>query len=326
MARTMSDISRLALDIINNNVQEYSKSEAEDKIREVLNQAVGGEWNYLNFQKNKWDVYAVLQSVLSPSINKLMLSDFSDFIEVRDFALGDIVEFNIENPELYNVSVSATGTNNIRRQKQLTSKVDINTFNLGVKIYANGRDYLAGRIDFAKMVEKVKASFENEVATIVSKVFQEGYEDLHANFKTTGTYNNETLVELCQKVKAKTGLPVAIFGTGLAISKIQGATDLCKAERRNFGHVKVFEGGVEVIELKNTYDENNDKWALANNLLYIVPVGNQKLIQVGYEGDAIISDDLNLLSRNDQTIEFMFQRQIHVSCLTSKVFGAYELA
>lgn len=326
MARTMSDISKLALDVINKNVQEYSMNEAEDKLREVLNKAVGGEWNYLNFQKNKWDVYAVLQQMLNPTVNKLMLEDFSDFIEVRDFALGDVVEFVVENPDLYTVSVSATGHNNIRRQKQLTSKIDINSFNLGVKIYANGRDYLAGKIDFATMTEKVRASFENEVATLASKTFQEAYENLHANFKATGNYSAETLVELCQKVKGKTGTPVAIFGTGMAISKIEGLTDVCKAEKRNFGHVKMFEGGIPVYEIKNTYDEVNDKWALANNLIYVVPMGNQKLIQVGYEGDAIISDDLNLLSRNDQTIEFMFQRMVHISCLTSKVFGAFELA
>ena len=59
----LTDIQKIARDCYTGNVEKYSKNAANDVLRAEIIERVGGEWNYTNFQKNKWDVYALLQEI-----------------------------------------------------------------------------------------------------------------------------------------------------------------------------------------------------------------------------------------------------------------------
>ncbi|HBN04398.1 MAG TPA: hypothetical protein DD434_01225, partial [Bacteroidales bacterium] len=72
----LTDLQQLALDTYKGSVQKYSKSEAENAIRNAVIEACGGEWNFYSFNKNKWDVYQIMAEVLSVSLGELLIDKF----------------------------------------------------------------------------------------------------------------------------------------------------------------------------------------------------------------------------------------------------------
>lgn len=322
--RRMSELEQLSMDAYKGKVDKFSVQDAETLIREKLTECVGGAWNYRNFKKNEHDFYALIEELITINLSNLTVEDFSDWVEVKDFALGDKIEFRVENTNLFQVGNIATGTNTIRRQRMLDSKLPTTAYKMSIAIYEEFDRFLAGRIEWSKLVEKVGKSFNREIALQISRAVQNAYSTIHTNLKFEGTYSDAQLSKLISKIKALTGQDVAIYGTPEAVENIQGANSLADlADRRAYGYIKEFKG-VPVIELPQTYDAVNDKYGVRNDILYIVPAG-EKIVRVGFEGDAMVIENTDGTARNDQQIEYKFQRMCHLGVLSTARFGAYVI-
>ena len=320
----LTDLQKLALDCYEGKVKNYTNGNPEDVLRKEIIEKVGGEWTYYNFQKAKWDVYALLSEMISVNVSRLSAETFADFCEVKDFALGDKVEFQVKNTDLYKVANIAEGVNSTRRQRLLGKRIPTTSFKLAIAIYEELDRFLANRIDWKSMVENVSASFNQEVANQIAKAMEGAYEQLNSNFVKSGTYSDKDLQTLVAKVEAATGQKVAIYGTAEALANVQGAGALIDAEdNRNYGFVQLF-NGTKMIKINNVYDEINDKWALRNDVLYVIPAG-EKIIRLGFEGDVTILEDTTGTSRDDQQIEMLLMRKMHLGVLSTAKFGFYEM-
>ena len=131
----MTDLQKLAMDCYEGKVKNYTNGNPEEVLRNEIVEKVGGEWNYYNFQKNKWEVYALISEMISANVSRLSADTFADFCEVRDFALGDRVEFTVKNTDLFKVANIADGINSTRRQRLLGKKIPTTAFKLAVAIY-----------------------------------------------------------------------------------------------------------------------------------------------------------------------------------------------
>ncbi len=237
----MTELQKISVDAYNGKVDKFSVTDAEQLIREKLLECVGGTWNYRQFKKNEHDFYALIEELITINFSNLAVEDFGDWVEVKDFALGDKIEFRVQNTNLFKVGVIATGTNTIRRQRMLDSKVPTTAYKMAIAIYEEFDKFIAGRIDWALLVDKVSKSFNREIALQVSKAIQGAYNSVHTNLKKTGTYSDAELSKLVAKVKGLTGQDVAIYGTSEAIENIQGANCLADlADRRAYGYVKSY--------------------------------------------------------------------------------------
>lgn len=320
----MTELQQLSVDAYNGKVDTYSVRDAEELIREKLVECVGGKWNYRQFKKNEHDFYALIEEIITINLSNLTVDSFSDWVEVKDFALGDKVEFKVENTNLFKVGNIATGTNTIRRQRMLDSKLPTTAYKMSIAIYEEFDKFIAGRIDWAKLVNKVSASFNREVALQISRAVQSAYSTIHTNLKFEGTYSDAQLSKIISKVKGLTGQEIGIYGVPEAIEHIQGANCLADlADRRKYGYIKEFKGN-PVIELPQTYDAVNDKWGVRNDIIYIIPQG-EKIVIVGFEGEAMVIENTDGTKRNDQQIEYKFQRMMHLGVLCTARFGAYVI-
>lgn len=320
----MTELQKISVDAYNGKVDKFSVTDAEQLIREKLLECVGGTWNYRQFKKNEHDFYALIEELITINLSNLAVEDFGDWVEVKDFALGDKIEFRVQNTNLFKVGVIATGTNTIRRQRMLDSKVPTTAYKMAIAIYEEFDKFIAGRIDWALLVDKVSKSFNREVALQASKALQGAYNSAQAHLKKEGTYSDAELSKLVAKVKGLTGQDVAIYGTSEAIENIQGANCLADlADRRAYGYVKEFKG-VPVIELPQTYDAVNDTWGVDNKLIYIIPAG-EKIVRLGFEGDAMVIENTDGTNRNDQQIEYKFQRMMHLGVLSTARFGIFKI-
>jgi hypothetical protein len=154
--RTITDLQRLVKDIRSNSVQEYGTvNQAEDRVREAMREACGGEWNFYNFQANKWSVYSVMREVLDLEVETIIEDQFNEFVEVKNTNLGDTIEFDVEDDSLFRVASIAKGTTDIRRQRLDAGVLTVKTEKLAVKIYAEWDRFMAGRVDLSAMISRV---------------------------------------------------------------------------------------------------------------------------------------------------------------------------
>ena len=322
----LTDIQKIARDCYTGNVEKYSKNAANDVLRAEIIERVGGEWNYANFQKNKWDVYALLQEIIDVDLVNLSEEAFKQFCEVKNFELGDAPEFKIKNNSLFRVGIIGTGINSTRRQRKLGSKVRTDAFKLAIASYEELDRFIAGRIDWKEYVDTVVASFNHEIATQIVGAFGQAYSEIGTNLKvsTNAEGVDEELKAIINRVKGATGKNVEVYGTAEALGKVKGAGALVDADdKREIGYVKVF-NGVKLVELPNTYNEATGEWALDNNVLYVIPVG-EKVVRLGYEGGVTVLEDTTGTHRDDQQIEITYMQKIHVAVLVAAKFGAVEI-
>jgi hypothetical protein len=321
----LTGLQQLSIDLYHGKVESYSKKEAEDKLREKIEEAVGGEWNFFNFMQNEWKVYAILSETLTIITTTLMKETFGDFVEYKDTALGDILEFEVDDGELYEVAIVADGQHNFQRQKLMGRKVPMTSFTLGLKIYAEWDQFMTGRIDYAKAINLVTLSFENQIAQKIGTAFTEAYSDVGAHFTVTGTMEEDKLTELLAKVEGSTLGGVKIYGSKYALSKIPNIESLQinATEKRNRGYVQVY-NGVDCVEIKNTYNGEDDLWGFDNNRLIIVPSG-VKPIMFGFEGEAFAYRDDSASTRLDKQVEHTYSRKAQLAVIKTKNNGAYNI-
>lgn len=322
----LTDIQKLSRDLYAGKLEKYSKSEGEDVLRNAITEIVGGEWTYGNFQKNKWDVYALVQEMVDVNINRLTRDAFNDFVEVSNYALGDSPEFRIKNRNLFKVAIIADGINSVRRQRKLESKLRTSAFKLAIGIYEEFDRFVTGRIDWTDLVDTLSESFNQEIATQIANAFQNAYNDIHANLKksTNSAGVDAELKTLINKVEAATGRKVRVYGTAEALGNIVGAgANIDKEDKRNFGTIKLF-NGTPLVKLQNAYDETTNTWAIKNDMLYIIPDG-EKIIRMGLEGGVTVLEDTTGITRDDQQVQMIMMQKMHLGVLVAAKFGALQI-
>ncbi len=317
-------LRQLSMDLYHKRVVEFSEKEANDRLRTYIKDEIcGGEWKPYTFLQHKYEIYEVMSELLTTTTAELSRDMFEHIAQFKDTELGDRIEFIVENPELYEVSVIASGTNDLLRQKLINGKAQTTGFDLGVKIYAEFNEFMTGRIDWDKCVEKVAKSFNVAIAELIAKEWKTAYDTVSSDLKVTGDIDENKLVELVQKVESQGQGKAIIYGSKTALAKIPNITTLeaNAREDREKGYVSMFKG-TECVELQNKYDLATKKWVLENNILFIVP-SEVKPILIGFEGDAFVMDD-ETGERLDRQVEYEMTRKVHLGVLKNQVYGIYD--
>ena len=209
----LTDIQKIARDCYRGNVEKFSKNAANDVLRAEIIERVGGEWNYTNFQKNKWDVYALLQEIIDVDLVHLSEEAFKQFCEVKNFELGDAPEFVVKNNNLFKVGIIADGINSTRRQRKLGNRVRTEAFKLAIATYEELDRFIAGRIDWKDYVDTVVASFNHEIATQIVGAFGKAYSEIGTNLKasTNAEGVDEELVDIIEDFGRKNTMALNSF-------------------------------------------------------------------------------------------------------------------
>lgn len=327
MKTKLTDIQQLVVDICKGDVrQNFSKADGEEVLRQKILDTVGGEWNFYSYKKNQWEIFELIKEVISPATGVLVEESLSAFVDVHDVALGDKPVFDIEDNSLFRVATISTGTNDIRRQKIYGKTLQVEVENIGLKIYEDFDRFVSGRCDFVSMIEKVKKSFSNELATRVYNAIKGAFDDVTAPYGVKGTFKSDDLADLIAHVQSATGQGVRVYGTKKALGKISSAipSDKMKDELNLLGHYGVFQG-TDLIELPQGHVAGTNTFAMDDNMLFVIP-DDTKIVKLVLEGEPIVYEDTSATARNDQQIEFLFERRAGVGVLKASVYGIYKLA
>ena len=329
----MNELQRLAIECYHG-TSAYSEVEANDVIRNMIFEKTAPlpekKAKYKNWLKrNGLEVFEIITEMVTAVHNELTVEAFGSLVEVETCDLGDKKDFIVENDELFDVALIATGLKTVHRQRIYDNKVPTTAFKLGVTIYAEMFDFLTGKINWTNFVDKVALSFNRKVSALVtSEIFGAYSPETNPNFcvaATTATVNDK-LRDVIAKVADNTGAPVKILGTKTALAKVENIGTLYnddKDDRRNFGYVKVFEGA-PCVELPNYYDKNAGAFDVANDVLIIVP-GDEAIVKLCYEGDLEVEEETEG-KRKDRQLEMDMERLVHLAVCVGKTFGMIKIS
>lgn len=157
-----------------------------------------------------------------------------------------------------------------------------------------------------------------------------GYKDkIAAAYKKTGSVTAENLRELCEIVEMVTGCPVVIMGTRTALRKVtslqdaQFISDAMKNEHYTTGLLGMWEG-YELIEIPQGFKKGDLAQKLvANDILWIMPVADNKFIKFVNEGDSQVYQVTDAGEHMDMTYDYEMQTKIGVAILFNLAFGMY---
>nr|WP_156736250.1 hypothetical protein [Mycobacterium sp. E3298] len=327
----MSDRNKLVqmgIDLYKGSVGNFSADEVEHNFRKALNQLTGGEkFDAKAFRRNKIAIFEVMEEVLDVAILEGIENQFAEFVEYRNVSHGDKPIFMVEDYKLFPVATIASGTNNIRRQRLDRTGLSVTTGYKGVKIYEELERFLAGKVDWAKLVAKVQKSFNAQIAADIYAALQAGYGSLSAPYKYSGSWDLTQFNTLISHIEAATGLSSMVFGTKLALQNVAPAyvayNGQLIADRNNDGYFKVVDGTV-LTEIKQSHVPGGDTFAISNKDMIIVPNGQEKIIKLVVEGDSEITESVDGQNA-DESKEFLFKKKYGVGVVAATRYGAYLL-
>lgn len=321
----MNELQKLALDLAKGQVTNYSKSEADNVLRKAFLEEIGTEAiDFNTYRQNKYKIFQILQETISPIINDRLEEVMGQFAEVRNIGWGDSQVFDVENPELFEVSVVADGTANLRAQRIDNGKMTVDTTTYGIKIYDEFYRFLAGRVDWGQLVDKVAKSYERKIAESVNAAIYGSYDSVDAAFKFSGSYDEDELLRVLQAVEALYGAAMVV-GTKAALAKIKPdyVGDADKARYNAIGHIGTFRG-YETVALAQSFKPQTTEFNLSNTDLLILPSTSNKIIKIVVEGDAIIFDEQN--TQGDMSIEHTFIKKAGVGLSLTNQYGIVRFA
>lgn len=323
-------VKDIAVALCKGNVQtRFGKTDedANELIRRAILRVAGCEegWDMYAFQENKFKVFRLLSEILTETVGRTIIDQYQSWVEIKDEALGDMTDFKVMDDSLFEVGYVADGTRELRRQRLVHGKVAMSAFPLGVKIYEEFDSFRLGRIDFPAMIQRVADSMDNAIAQIIVKGIENAYTELGSQFVIKGSYDDDKMTTLIQRVEAKTGKKAVIYGTKRALSQLRKSSnaswaDADKNDIREQGYVGKF-NGTDVVEIPQSVDLNSE-FIISDDFMYVIPEGT-KIVKLRFEGDAYVEENTSETARKDMQIEYQFNRKIQLGVLKSNVYGVY---
>jgi len=327
----LSDIQKLSLDAYNGKaIDNYSVDGMNKAIRAAIVEACGGEWNFYRFQKNKWDVYAIVAETMPVALKTSLDGAFGDMAEIRDGALGDKNYWTVANNDLFKVYTVARGNYDVERQTIVSNSFTIATQKKLIKVFTEIDLFISGKIDWTEVIARVTKSFGAYVGELIYNTMYNSYAAIGTPYKHTGAFAAETMLEIISQVLSATGATKAqIFGTQIALANISDGAGYSDAEKRRFnefGFYDMFRGN-PMYMFPQAYKAGTTTKAVNDASVIILPDNGEKIVKVMFEGEPEVRDN-DGSTRNDGQPEFLFGRMVGAAALTVEdgQYGFYKFA
>lgn len=325
----MNHLVKFGLDAYNKTLDESKLEKSADEIMraELFEQlGIGENFNYKTYRRNKVAIFEIVEEVLEVVVGDGITTQFDGFVESRNLALGDQQLFHIEDRELFKVARIADGNSDLRRQKLDKGQLTVDTHTRGVKIYTELIHFLTGRINWASMVQRLYDSIMADKKVRIYDAIVKSFDDVTAEYKKAGAFDEVKLIELGTLVSAKAGVDgVMVMGTKMALSKITPTlvSDQMKDEYVRNGYFGMV-AGMELREIPQTVVPGTDEFAISNDFLLVIPRGQERFVKMIDKGTIVVHEANNI--EGDQSIDFLVEFEDGIAILHNGVWGVYELA
>lgn len=331
------ELVTLCIDTYKGVVTDYSTKEASEVIRKAFVDMIGTDKpTPRQFRKHKNDIFEIIEVVLDELVDEGWENNkfFEQFVEYRNLNLGDINEFYVEDKTMLTVSKVAQGHWDLRRQKlNIGDSFTVQTDVYGASVYTDFLRFLAGRIDWGKLVDKIQEAVKFKMATEIYVNFMSSMNYLPAQFKHTGSFSEDAMLDIVGHVQASSNYaPVVIAGTRKALKEIvksySGTNSFLISEnmKDNINQTGILEtwNSIPLLEIPQVHVPNTFDFMLDDKRLMILPA-NSKPIKVVREGQSLIKEVSDGTTNADMSMEYKFLTQFGVATIFNVMYGMYEL-
>lgn len=323
-------IVKMGIDLFKGSTGNFSADETEHALREQLNTLLGAEKNPRRALRNNGKkIFTVMEDILDVLITEGLEDQFNEFVDYRNVNYGDKPIFMVDDYHLFNVATIAAGNNNIRKQRLERSGLSVPTAYKGVAIYEELERFLAGKVDWNKLIAKVQRSFNAQIATDINNALVAGYSALNAPYKVTGAFDLTNFNTLVQHVEAASDRKAMVLGNRTSLQKVSPAYVAYGGQmieqRNQDAFFKVIDG-TTFAELRQSHVPGTDNFAISNMLL-VLPTGEEKIIKLVLEGESeIVEANAGQNQNSDDSVEYIFKKKYGVAAIASSRFGVMTLA
>lgn len=323
-------IVKLAIDLAKGRVQNFSKEESNDVLRNAFKELMGFSTGMSDkearraFRKNKVEIFEILEEVINETLHEGLENQFNGFAEYRNLAWGDENLFKVPANNIFRVALISDGNSNLRRQRLRDGQefsVSLDTY--GIKVGEDFHRFLAHRVDWSEFMAGIAESFKRDLTARIAKGVMDSYGEYGATYHTTLTSapTEDQIIEMAMHIEARTGEKVAIYGTKLALRKLAPSkvTEAMNNSRNSVGFYGEI-AGIQLNEISQSHEYGSDNFAIDNNFLLLLPQNVDKMVKVVNEGDAVIQDQAGGQTA-DMMQEYFIANRFGISIITTKAFG-----
>jgi len=308
----------------------FSKNDANDVLRNKFIELNGGssKLDFKALRRNGAEMFEIIEEILENTVIEGLPEDsfFSKFVEYKNVALGDQNSFYVPDNTMLVVSEIADGTTSLRRQRMdVGSNVSITTSWKGIKIYEHLSRLLSGRVDFNEMLTALEKAFKLKVNDDVCSAFVGSFASLPSGFTTSGSFDEDSMIDIIEHIEAATGKTAMLAGTMKALRKVSTAivSDTAKEDVYKMGYFGSF-NGTPMMRIKQAHTVGTYTFKLSENDIYIVTT-DEKPVKFVTEGEArVLSGDA--MSNADMTQDYFFANQYGTGVVITDLYGKYEIS
>lgn len=317
-----------------------SLEEAETLFRKTLLDECGIEdgkldWNTFSNPMVKYKLFTLTSETIDAIVPAVIKNQFDRFVETKNAAWNEQLIFKVTSPDLFRVDKVANGTTNVRAQRLDSRALRLYPVMREVKVQDSLYRVLAGEVDWATYINRVAVSMAAAIKGDVANAIYNTYSSLDSQFQQNGTFAQTTFNTLVNHVTAANGgVKPVCFGTKLALQKVipvagftayPGYMSPNMMDEYNMSGFLGYFQGTPLVELEQAYVPGTLTFAIPDNQLFVIPAGVDKIVKLGFEGQAIVTDNANNLPV-DQTLEYSFQKAWDVQVLAAGRYGLYQVS
>lgn len=335
--------NKLMLDYSHDMLDGISAREANDKIVEIFRNIIGCDEKSTKaeirrgIRRNQNLIFDLIEVVIDDALISGWQENpfFKEFVEVRNLAMHDKNEFYVPDDSVLSVMKVSGNHHDLLRQRLGAGKTfSVETSWYGIKVYAEFERLLTGLEDFSTLVGKITEAFDRYVNQALYETLIGIGTTLGSQWYKASAINDttkETLRTLVMDVSMATGSEVVIMGTYAALSKVYDLTNVSwasgdmKNEKHTTGRFGYWEG-IRLVELKQSFKLNDTtQYLIANDVLFIMPVGIEPMIKLVYEGDTQTYQVQDAGTHMDMTYDYEVQTKMGIGVITNQKFGYWKI-
>ena len=297
----------------------------------------GVHFNRHVFNRNKEDVFELLEENLQEVLPQNVKSALDMFVEVKHYAQGQRPEFRVVRGKIRGKQFVTRATESGNYE---TFRLDRDRFDLYIQAIGG-----AGYVDFERYLDGL------ESMTDIYEVIQEGIVDrlfemvqgclLNSwnaagrptrNKVATNQFNPTAMKKLCNTV-APYGSPIIYctpeFAAEMVNALVYNASniklsDVDMQEVRDRGYIGKFYGTPVVVMPQSWTDETNTKLQFNPAFAYVLPTGKEKIIKMAFEGSPFFMERGSEYHVGDNSFELQGYVKVGVGLFTTpNYWGIY---
>ena len=314
-----------------------TKKEREDMIRSKIFEVMGldGYTDSKTFRRALRENEAKVFNIIEEVVDKVLESGeyqrrafYNQFVEVKTLSLGDKNEFFVDGNNQLEVAEFSGNTFELKRRRiDKGQSFSLEMRDFGIKIYEELDRIMSGRADLAKLIVLVADAVDKHMADLAESTFIKAVDNLPTEFKYTGSYSEEDILEVLEHVEAANGVKPRLVGTKAALGRLQGAmsVDMYSSDMKNEvntrGYMTVWKG-YECMELAQSHKVSTFEFQMPNNKLFIM--SGEKIVKLVIEGDSRIKET-NDYTNADLTAEYAITYKAGAAVAYNGLIGVVTL-